>query len=89
MSNRITKLPKWAQYHIRQLENRVERAEKTIPWTKPGMQWLTILHPDTRPASDKGESRVLFFLEKDHARSLCSIGPNDCVFIGRGTEAGK
>jgi len=80
----IKTLPKWAQSHIKKLEESVQRAEKTIPWTKPGMEWFTILHPDTRSARDKDTHRKLFFLGEDYAHAVCSIGPMDCVFVGRG-----
>jgi hypothetical protein len=80
----INSLPKWAQKHIAALEERVKRAEQTIPWTKPGMEWFTVLHPDTRPKEDKGKHRKLFFLCEDYAHAVCSIGPMDCVFVGRG-----
>lgn len=82
-------LPKWAQKHIEELETRVKRAEQTIPWTKPGMEWFTILHPDTRVTDDKGKHRKLFFLGEDYAHAVCVIGPMDCVFVGRGRSNDK
>lgn len=80
----IKTLPKWAQEKIRELEDRVLKAESTLPWTKPGMQWFTILHPDSRPKHLKGEHRTLFMLDKDSAHPVCSVGAEDCVFVGRG-----
>ena len=38
--DRVVRLPKWAQGYIRELEERVARAEATIPWTEPGMEWF-------------------------------------------------
>ena len=84
-NQRLKKLPKWAQSHIAELEKKVERAERTLPWSKPGMEWFTVLHPDTRAPSDSGKYRKLFLLGEDHANAVCSVGPRDCVFIGRGT----
>lgn len=81
---RLVRLPKWARKHIEELETRVRRAEQTLPWTKPGMEWLTILHPDTRAADDAGKHRKLFMLGEDFAHPVCSVGPLDCVFVGRG-----
>lgn len=83
MIHDITKLPKWAQSHIKHLEDRVERAEKTLPWTKPGMQWFTIFHPDHRAKGDS-EFRKLFTLSEAGAHCITSISPLDCVFVGRG-----
>lgn len=81
---RIERLPKWAQQYITGLGERVRRAEATIPWTEPGMEWFTILHPNTRAAEDKGKHRKLFFLGEDYAHAVCVVGPMDCVFVGRG-----
>lgn len=83
-SHNIKTLPKWAQKYIAELQDRVKCAERTIPWTKPGMEWFTILHPDTRMKNDKGKYRKLFFLYEDSAHPVCDIGPMDCVFVGRG-----
>ena len=80
---RLVRLPKWAQKHIEELETRVRRAEQTIPWTEPGMEWFTVLHPATRAAEDKGKHRKIFMLGEDYAHPVCSIGPLDCVFVGR------
>ena len=80
----ITTLPRWAQKQIEALQERVNRAEKTIPWTKPGMDWFTVLHPDHRAPIDKDRHRKLFILGEDHAHAVCSVGPTDFVFVGRG-----
>jgi hypothetical protein len=80
----LASLPKWAQARIKELEDKLSHAEQTLPWTKPGMQWFTILHPDSRAVADKGKSRKLFMLGEDHAHCICSIGPKDSVFVGRG-----
>lgn len=84
MKHNTSKLPKWAQQHIQDLEERVTRAEATIPWTKPGMEWFTLFHPDT---STPRESFMLFTCSKAGTRPLCTIGPQDTVFIGRGKRA--
>lgn len=89
MKHNTKTLPKWAQKHIEELEARVRRAEATIPWTKPGMEWFTILNPDTRADEDKGKMRKLFFLGEDCAHCVCSIGPYDSVFVGRGNPTHK
>lgn len=80
----ITDLPKWAQMHIAKLNDRIDQVERTLPWTKPGMGWFTILHPDSRALEDRGKSRRLFMLGEDNANCICSIGPSDFVFVGRG-----
>ncbi len=77
-------LPKWVQKHIEELEKRVLRAERTLPWTKPGMEWFTILHPNMRSAADQDRHRKLFLLGEDYAQPVCSVGPQDCVIVGRG-----
>lgn len=81
----ISKLPKWAQRQIKELQERVIRAEQTIPWTKPGMQWFTMYHPDHRAKGDKAPRR-LFTLSEDGAHHVCTVGPKDCVFVGRGEK---
>lgn len=87
LSEKISRLPKWAQRHIETLESRVRLAEATLPWTKPGMEWFTILHPDTRPGYEKSSiSRTLFFLGENYAHPVCSVGPMDCIFVGRGRQ---
>jgi hypothetical protein len=80
----ITKLPKWVQEHIADMNRRIDRAEKTIPWTKPGMRWSTLFHPD---ACGKGAPRKVFHLytcSENGTHPVCCIGPNDTLFIGRG-----
>lgn len=86
MPEDIKSLPKWAQKKIAELERKVEAAERTIPWTKPGMEWFTLFHPDHRRKGDE-TPRKLFTLSEDGAHCVCSLGPNDCVFVGR--ERGK
>lgn len=83
IEDRIKTLPLWAQRYVTLLENRVKRAEATIKWTEPGMEWFTIIHPTTRK---KGDDRYvkLFVLNEDHPHCVCSIGPLDTVFVGRG-----
>ena len=49
MKHNVKNLPRWAQGLIRKLEEQVRLAEATIPWTKPGMEWFTLFHPDLRP----------------------------------------
>ena len=83
MKHDIAKLPKWVQQHIHGLEERVRYAEATIPWTKKGMQWFTLFHPDYRVKGDK-EIRRLFTLSESGAHCVCDVGPEDCIFIGRG-----
>jgi hypothetical protein len=83
----ITKLPKWAQIHIALLEERVKRAESTLPWTKPGMEWFTLFWPDpqNRKAIERKEFKL--FICSDHGtHPVASIGPKDFVFVGRGAE---
>jgi len=82
---RLALLPKWAQRHITSLEERVSRAEKTIPWTEPGMEWFTLFYPD--PQNRKALERMPFMLFTCSAtgtNAVCDIGPQDFVFVGRG-----
>lgn len=77
-----TKLPKWAQDRIHELEARVERAEKTIPWTNPGMEWFTLFSPASR---ELPRSRFTLFTCSEHGtHPVCYIGAHDSVFVGRG-----
>jgi len=75
----IKKLPKWAQRHISELEDRVKHAEATIPWTEPGMEWFTIGVGVRRPIR-------LFTLHETGSHCICVIGKNDRLFIGRGKK---
>lgn len=83
IEDRIKTLPVWAQNHIHQLNDRVKRAEATIPWTEPGMEWFTIMPKNHRQRGDDRHVK-LFILNEDQAHCICSIGPLDTVFIGRG-----
>jgi hypothetical protein len=80
---RIKTLPKWAADHIEDLKLRVRRAEQTIPWTQPGMEWFTIIPANHRVKGDDRHVK-LFILNEDSANCVCSIGPLDTVFVGRG-----
>lgn len=80
----ISKLPKWAQAHIRGLEERVSRAEKTIPWTEPGMEWFTLFAPID---GYKRAPQRLFICTDHGTRCVCTLGENDSIFVGRGKEA--
>lgn len=83
IEERIKTLPLWAQRHMEILKNRVKYAEATIKWTEPGMEWFTIMHPTTRQSGDNRHVK-LFILNEDSAHCVCSIGPLDTVFVGRG-----
>lgn len=73
--DQLSRLPKWAQRHIRALEERVERAEATIPWTEPGMEWFTLL-------KDSGPETI-FLCSREGTRPIATIGAEDRVFVGR------
>ena len=75
IGERLKKLPKWAQRHVRDLERRVKRAEATIPWTEPGMHWFTLL-------KDSGPE-TLFLCDKEGTHPIATIGRGDRVFVGR------
>lgn len=82
---RLVRLPKWAQRHIAEMEERVRRAEQTIPWTEPGMEWFTLFRPD--PQNRKAMERktfMLFTCSEGGTHPVCDIGPRDFVFVGRG-----
>lgn len=76
----IKTLPKWAQKQFTEMEERIKRAESTLPWTKPGMEWFTIVGNKYQPP----EFLRLFSLHESGAHCICSIGPKDVLFIGRG-----
>lgn len=79
-SERIRKLPHWAQAHILHLEERIRRAEATIPWTEPGMEWFTLLK-DSEP-------ETLFLCSRNGTTAIATIGKEDRVFVGRGKKRG-
>jgi len=82
----ITKLPKWAQNHIRALEERVQRAEATMPWTAPGMEWFTLFWPGPEPRHRAPQH--LFTCSADGTSLVCTLGPADWIFVGRGRKKG-
>jgi hypothetical protein len=75
---RISSLPKWAVAYIRELEERTQRAEATIPWTEPGMEWFTLFAaPFATPP------KALFTCSESGTHQVCSLDAKDRVFIGR------
>jgi hypothetical protein len=76
---RLVRLPKWAQSHIAELEDRVRRAEATIPWTEPGMEWFTLLK-DSEP-------ETIWLCDRNGTHAIASIGKGDRVFVGRARKA--
>lgn len=84
MEHDVEKLPKWAQNYIAELTNRVDSAEKTIPWTDPGMTWFTLF----APIDGCKRAPVRLYVCSDHGtRCVCALGENDFIFVGRGKEA--
>ena len=77
---KIENLPKWAREYIEELRQRIERAEATIPWTKPGMEWFTLLKD--------AEDETLFLCDKNGTRAIATIGSGDVVFVGRARKGG-
>lgn len=75
LDTRIKRLPKWAQQHIEILEERVRRAEATIPWTEPGMEWFTLLKDS--------DEEILFLCDKSGTHQIAHVGKGDRIFIGR------
>jgi hypothetical protein len=84
---RFSRLPKWAQRHIYELEERVKRAELTIPWTEPGTEWFTLFEPGPEPRTRAPEK--LFTCSANGTHCVCTLGPDDFVFIGRGQRYGS
>lgn len=82
---RLVRLPKWAQQYIARLHDRVRTAEATIPWTEPGMEWLTLFRPDpqNRQAMER-KPFMLFTCSEGGTHPVCDIGSRDFVFVGRG-----
>ncbi len=78
-------LPKWAQRRISELEERVKRAESTLPWTKPGMEWFTLFWPGPEPKARVPQR--LFTCGEGGTHCVCTLGPQDWIFIGRGKAA--
>jgi len=84
MPRDITKLPRWAQELIAGLQARVDDVEKTLPWTEPGMEWFTLFWPGPRPESKTRAPQRLFTCSKEGTLLICTLGPKDWVFVGRG-----
>ena len=73
-----------SQKRIAELEERVKRAEATIPWTAPGMEWFTLFWPGPEPR-DRAPQR-LFTCGEGGTMLVCTLGPEDYVFVGRGKK---
>lgn len=78
----IQKLPKWAQWEIRQLHFRIAELSGKLHQTEeahhllsnPAMDWFTIgIHTK--------EKRSLFFLDKDHPNHVATIGEGSFILI--------
>jgi hypothetical protein len=80
----IVRLPKWAQRRIAELQERVKRAEATIPWTAPGMEWFTLFWPGPEPKARAPQK--LFTCGDGGTHCVCTLGPEDYVFVGRGKK---
>jgi hypothetical protein len=74
-AERIKALPKWAQQHIHELEERVHAAENTLPWTEPNMEWYLVMCSEAQ--------LKLFTLSKEGAMPIFTLFEGDKVFIGR------
>ena len=84
MMGKMARLPRWAQRHIAELEDRVRRAESTVPWTQPGMEWFTLFHPGLELKARAPQR--LFTCGDDGTHCVCTLGPDDWVFVGRGKK---
>lgn len=82
--DQIVRLPKWAQRRIAELEERVKRAEATTPWTAPGMEWFTLFWPGPEPRYRAPQN--LFTCGNGGTHCVCTLGPDDYVFVGRGKK---
>ena len=80
----LVRLPKWAQRRIAELEERVKRAEATIQWTAPGMEWFTLFWPGPEPKARAPQK--LFTCGDGGTHCVCTLGPEDYVFVGRGKK---
>lgn len=84
-------LPKWAQRVIHNLrldlmiaQERREAVESINRITsQPKRDWFIILGPKFIEDEDH---RDLFVLDRNSAHSVCSLGKNDVLFIGRGAR---
>ena len=75
---RLQALPKWAQLYIRQLREKAQRAEATIPWTELGMEWFTLLKDS--------EETTIFLCDSGGTHPIAFIGRGDRVFVGRASN---
>ena len=81
---KLHKLPLWAQRYIQTLEDRVASAEKTIPWAEPGMEWFTMMKPGNQNY-DRAPIK-LFTCSSEGTKCVCTLGPQDWLFVGRGKQ---
>jgi hypothetical protein len=83
--DRIEKLPKWVQKYIKIIRTKeLNRRKKTLPWTEKGMEWFTLFHPRFAPKNRAPEK--LFTCSRNGTVCVCTLSPNDCVFVGKGKK---
>lgn len=77
---RIAKLPIWAQEHIQHLEREIKRRDALVNahalLAERDRDWFTI-------RGDLSGNMHLWLLNHDHPHSVCSLGPDDLLFVAR------
>jgi hypothetical protein len=67
-------------------DRKIKKLESMMPWALPGADWFTLFHPNSRTKTIPQRHFNLFVLDQDKAHQICSIGPDDYVFIARGQD---
>ena len=78
-----SKLPKWVQQKIFNLELEIERLQglkKAHYILTSGKEWSTL---PLRGAFKNKDVRVIYLLNRDQPTALCDVGVDDIVLIGR------
>lgn len=86
MKHSIQSLPKWAQQELHKRDQEIKRLQslEAAYDILESHTWHTL--SPLKGAFDTGDYRRLYLIDKDMFTTVCSIGINDILLIGRGKK---